>query len=61
MGKSEHEYGGGKARREIIALVTIVVITPALAATVNAQTWYLSGERAGGKPPFSGVKIMDSE
>ena len=53
--------GGGKARGEIIALVTIVVITPAPAATVNTQTWYLSGERVDGKSPFSGVKIMDSE
>ena len=61
MGKSEHGYGGGKARGEIIALVTIVVITPAPAATVNTQTWYLSGERVDGKSPFSGVKIMDSE
>lgn len=61
MGRSEHGYGGGKARREIIALVTIVVITSSIPATVSAQTWYLSGERADGKSPFSGVKIMDSE
>ena len=56
-------------KRVLTALVTTLIATlvvAVVATTASAQTYYLSGDRVDGKPPFSGgpghnLRIMYSE